>query len=282
MFHRVLVASVIGAAALAAPGTALAADSGGGGDTATPTSVAVHLPTHVRAGQPVTVSARITPQDTAQDPGAGPQPGGHRGKGHGGTKGGKTGSKGGVHHHKGTGHGSGHGAGHGTGHGKGKGKARHHTVTGEVRFFLDGKAEPPVEVNRDQASEKLEIPLGRHTLVAEYSGDTDYLAARSAPVSFELEPGQVDPGQDEGPGQGPDGLGPDSPDSPDAPDQGAGQYGPGQDGQDQSDQGDQDGQDQGDQGIGQDQGDQGIGQDQGDQGVGQDSGQDAPVGTDQV
>jgi PAX-interacting protein 1 len=276
MFHRVLAASVIGAAALAVPGTALAADSGGGGDTATPTSVAIHLPAHVQPGEPVTVTARITPQGTAQEPGTGPmQPGGHRGKGHSGTKGGKSGSKGG-HHHKGTGHGAGHGTGHGSGHGTGhgvghgKGKGRHHTVTGEVRFFLDGKAEPPVEVSRDQASEKLEIPLGRHTLVAEYSGDADYLAARSAPVSFELAPGQGDQGQgqgqDEGPGQGPDGLGQDQ---PDAPDQGAGQYGPGQVDQNQGDQSDQGDQEQ-------------DGQDGQDQGVDQDSGQDAPQGADQA
>jgi len=235
MFHRVLAASVVGVAALAVPGTALAAaSSGGGGGGATPTSVAIHLPTHVRPGAPVTVTARITPQDTAREP-VTAQPGGHRGKGAGGTGGGKGTAKGGGHR-KGAGHGS--GSGTGSGHGHGKGKARHQAVGGEVRFFLDGKAEPPVEVNRDQASEQLRIPLGRHTLLAEYSGDAEHLAARSAPVSFELAPGQDgpglgNPGQDEGPGQGPDGLGSDwpdgtdTPDAPDAPDQGTGQYGPG-------------------------------------------------------
>jgi hypothetical protein len=256
MFHRVLAASVIGAAAMAVPATAMAADSGGGGGAATPTSVAVHLPAHVRAGEPVTVSARIIPQDAAQEPGTGiMRPGGHKGADHGGTKGGKSGKAG-----KGTAKGGGHkGAGHGTGRGKGKSRAGHHAVTGEVRFFLDGKAESPVEVSRDQASEKLEIPLGRHTVVAEYSGDADYLAARSAPVSFELTPGQVgDPGQDQN--QDPDGFGQDL---PGAPDQGTNQYGPGQDDQDPGDQGvdqDQDDQDPGDQGIGQSTPDQGADQ----------------------
>lgn len=217
MFHRVLAASAVGAAALAVPATALAAGTGGGGG-ALPTSVAVHLPAHVTAGQPITVTARITPD--AQSGGSGAQGGGHRGKGH-GTKGG------------------GRGAGHGTGHGKGKAKggkgtARHHAVTGEVRFFLDGKAEPSVEVSRDQASEKLRIPLGRHTLVAEYSGDADYLASRSAPIAFALTPGgqSEDPGQDEGPGQGPDGFGPQDPDGPQGPDQGVDQGGQGDQGQD--------------------------------------------------
>lgn len=230
MFHRVLAASAVGAVALAVPATALAADTGGGGG-AMPTSVAVHLPAHVKAGQPITVTARITPQEAAGRPGAG----GHHGKGH-GTKGVKGTSKG-VGHRKG---GGGHGTTRGTGHG------RHHAVTGEVRFFLDGKAEPAVEVSRDQASEKLRIPLGRHVLVAEYLGDADYLASRSAPVAFMLEPGQPvnpggeeGPGQGEGPGEGPVGLGPDAPDAP-APvpgRQGDGQDGPGLDGQG-GDQGD--------------------------------------------
>ena len=236
MFHRVLAASAVGAAALAVPATALAADTGGGGrGAATPTSVAVHLPAHVMAGQPVTVSARITPQDEAEGTGPGTQDGRH-GKSH-GTKGGG--------HRPGPVHGTGHGKGKG---GKGKGgtgKARRHAVTGEVRFLLDGKAEPPVEVSRDQASEKLRIPLGRHTLVAEYSGDADHLASRSAPVAFDLAPGQTvdpgqdeNPGQDEGPGQGPDGLGPQAPDTPD---QGVDQGDQDPSGQDRGDQGDQDG-----------------------------------------
>jgi hypothetical protein len=241
MFHRVLAASVVGAAAMAVPATALAADTGGGGG-ALPTSVAVRLPAHVTAGQPITVTARVTPD--AQSGGSGAQSGGHHGKGH-GTKGG------------------GKGAGHGTGHGKGKAKGgtggttRHHAVTGEVRFFLDGKAEPPVEVSRDQASEKLRIPLGRHTLVAEYSGDADYLASRSAPIAFALTPGgrSEDPGQDEGPGQGPDGFGPQDPDAPQGPDQGVDQGGQGDQGQDPGrDQGGQDGQGDQDGDQGSDQG----------------------------
>ena len=262
MFHRVLAASVVGAAALAVPCTALAADSGGGGGAATPTRIAVHLPAHVRPGEPVTVTARIIPQEAAQDTGAGQRPEGRRGKAGGSGNGSGRGAAKGGGHHRGAGHGTGHGVGHGAGHGAGRGsghgsghgknrnRAGHQAVTGEVRFFLDGKAEPPVTVNRDLASEKLQIPLGRHVLVAEYSGDADYLASHSAPVAFELAPGQQDPGlgnpgQDEGPGQGPDGLGPDGPggpvgpigsDGPDGPDQGVGQYSPGQYGPGQGDQ----------------------------------------------
>jgi hypothetical protein len=216
MFHRVLATSVIGAAALAAPLTAMAADVGcgtgpGGGTGAgaeTPTAIVVHLPKHVEADEPVTVSARITPQQAAQGP-SGTQPGkSESGKGEGkdhkgrhkdksgqgedqqegkdgtGTKGDEPGKegKGGHHGHKGAGHGK-KGKKH---HKKGAGQARRHAVTGEVEFFLDGKAEPPVEVSRDQASEKIEIPLGRHTIYAEYSGDGDFEPAKSAPVTFEL------------------------------------------------------------------------------------------------
>lgn len=251
MFHRVLVASAVGAVALAATATALAADSGGGGGSGaeTPTSVVVHLPQHVRAGQPVTVTARVTAQTPDRDQGAAPRPDTDRK--------GKAGS-GGAGHGKGQGGGKGHGKAKGGSHrkgtGHGGGKARHQAVTGEVTFFLDGRAEPSAELDRGLASEKIEIPLGRHTLVAAYSGDADHEAARSTPVTFELTPGQTGSGGDQSePGQdgGQTGSGPDGQDGPsrggqdgfDGPDQG--QYGPGQGGQDQGGQ-DQDGPDGGD------------------------------------
>ena len=208
MFHRVLVTSVIGAAALAAPVTAMAADVGcgagsGGGGAETPTAIVVHLPKHVEPGEPVTVTARITPRPADQAPtgaqsgkdqagkGEG-QKGKHKDGGQGDaqqgkddgkdTKGDEPGKegKGGHHGRKGAGHGK---KKH---HRKGSGRGRRHAVTGEVEFFLDGKPQPPVEVSRDQASEKIQIPLGRHTVFAEYSGDGNFEPAKSAPVAFEL------------------------------------------------------------------------------------------------
>jgi hypothetical protein len=229
MFHRVFLASAISAAALAAPATALAADSGPATGTGTqaPTSVVLHLPQHVRAGQPITVTARVTALDAARDPG-GAQPGdggshGKKGKGKGTGRHGTTKSGGG--HRKGTGHGGAH----------------HHPVTGEVVFFLDGRAEPPAEVSRGLADEKLDVPLGRHTLVAEYTGDSEYRSARSAPVTFELTAGQPVDGQGQQPQGSPDGDGA-------GQDQGGyGQDQGGDDGQDQSGYGQDgsgDGQDQ--------------------------------------
>jgi hypothetical protein len=171
MFHRVLATSVIGAAALAAPVTAMAADSGGGGGSGVepaPTAIVLHLPKHVEAGQPVVVSARVsTPQAAADQGGKGAdKPGQGAGK------------------HKGAGHGK-----KGKKHHKGSAKRRH-KVTGKVEFLLDGKPEPPVEVSHGRASEKIEIPVGRHTLVAQYAGDDEHLASKSAPVTFELTAAQ--------------------------------------------------------------------------------------------
>ena len=271
MFHRVFVASAISAAALAAPATALAATTGNGtaaGGAQTPTSVVLHLPQHAKPGQPITVTARVAALDAAQDPGAAPQPGkgGSPGRGHGtgagrqGTGKGHGKTKSGVGHRKGTGHGK-----SGAGHGKG----RHHAVTGEVVFFLDGHAEPPAEINRGLASEKIDVPLGHHTLLAEYSGDSVYGSAHSAPVSFELTNGQTDgglgqqlpgaPGLGGGDndGQDPSGYGQDGSDK--GQDTGD-QYGQGQYGQGQDDAGDQDGPglDAPDQGLG-GQGDQEAG-----------------------
>jgi len=237
MFHRVFAASAIGAAALAAPATALAADSGTGTGTGTgtgaqtPTSVVLHLPQHARPGQPILVTARVAALDAARDPAA-PQPektGSHgKGKGTGRQGGGKSKgpTKSGGAHRKGAGHG-----------------AARRPVTGEVVFFLDGRAEPPAEISRGLAGEKLDIPLGRHTLVAEYTGDSTYEAARSAPVTFELAAEPVDgqgrqPAPDGGDGQDTGGYGQDQGGygqdqggyGPDGSDDGQGRYGQGQDG----------------------------------------------------
>ena len=212
MFHRVLATSVIGAAALAAPVTAMAAagcgTGPGGAGAETPTAIVVHLPKHVEPGEPVTVTARITPEPAGQAP-TGARPGdGQDGKGEGkkgkhkdgggradgqqGKEDGKGTDEGDEPGRPGEGGSSSHHGHKGTGHGKkkhhrkGSGRGRRHAVTGEVEFFLDGKPQPPVEVSRDQASEKIQIPLGRHTVFAEYSGDGNFEPAKSAPVTFEL------------------------------------------------------------------------------------------------
>lgn len=191
MFHRVLATSVIGAAALAAPVTAMAADGGGGGGSSgaeVPTAVVVHLPKHVEAGQPVTVTARVSTAQPADKPGQGDdqQGKGGKGKGHKGKGAGKTGKK----HHK------------------GPGKGRHHAVTGKMEFFLDGKPEPPVAISHGRASEQIEIPVGKHTLVAQYSGDDEHLASKSAPVTFELTAGQDGQQQPSAGAGGPGGASP--------------------------------------------------------------------------
>jgi hypothetical protein len=262
MFHRVLATSVIGAAALAAPVTAMAADTGGGGGGAepAPTAVVVHLPKHVAAGEPITVTARVTTEVAAKDPGGKgadkpgqgeDQPGkAGTGKGHSGT----------GRHHKGTGHGT-----KGKKHHKGKG--RRHAVTGKIEFFLDGKPEPPVGISHGRASERIEIPLGRHTIVAQYSGDDEHLAAKSNPVSFELTAGQDGQGQQStgdvsgngngsarGASVGTSAQAGDWDHDPDYPTLGQDTQDPGfdQDQGDREDWGDQDGQDQDQQGSSQD------------------------------
>ncbi|HET9168974.1 MAG TPA: Ig-like domain-containing protein [Actinospica sp.] len=196
MFHRVLATSVIGAAALTAPAAAMAADSGGGGGSGAepvPTAVVVHLPKHVEAGQPVTVTARVSipqaaaGQGGAQDGKGADKPGHDSGKKHKGAGHGKKGKK----HHKGS-------------------TKRRHKVTGKVEFFLDGKAEPPVELNHGRASEQIDIPVGKHTLVAQYSGDDEHLASKSNPVSFELTAGDEDQSTAAGTGAPADAQNPDA------------------------------------------------------------------------
>jgi hypothetical protein len=198
MFHRALAVSAIGTAALVAPVAAMAADTGGGAAGETTTSVVIHLPQHAQPGEPFTVTARIIPHgglatpgapedpdfpgDSADAPDSTPErPGGMLElRGVTAMDGAWTDAAKGKGKTKGTGHRK------GTGHGKGKGKAERHVMTGEVRFFVDGKAQPPVEVTRDQASEQISVPLGRHTISAEYSGDAHFEGADSPTVAFAL------------------------------------------------------------------------------------------------
>ncbi|WP_157436569.1 Ig-like domain-containing protein [Actinospica robiniae] len=201
MFHRAVAVSVIGTAALVAPVAAMAADTGGGTTGETATSVVVHLPQSAQPGEPFTVTARITPRDGVATPGS-PQdpdfPGDSAGapdstpeqpgatpetRSGTGADGSQTGTVKGKGKSKGTGHRK------GTGRRKGKGKTRRPALTGEVTFIVDGKAQPPVEVTRDQASEQISVPLGRHTISAEYSGDDHFEGADSPTVAFALTDG---------------------------------------------------------------------------------------------
>lgn len=204
MFHRALVASAISTAALVAPAAAMAADTGGGATGETATSVVVHLPQRALPGQPFTVTARIIPRNGAVAPGDPQDPdfpgdsadapdstpdqssGMLEARAASGTDGDQTGTV-----KKGKGKGKSKGTGHrkGTGRRKGKGKAKRPVLTGEVRFVLDGKPQPPVEVTRDQASEQISVPLGRHTISAEYSGDGHFEGADSPTVTFALTDG---------------------------------------------------------------------------------------------
>ncbi len=221
MFHRALALSVIGTAALAVPATAMAADSGSGGTGETATSVVIHLPERAQPGEPFTVTARIIPQDGVATPGSpdgdagasgsdgsgdgssdgstdapDPTPGrwGNMPEARGvtGTDNGQTDTLKGKGKAKGTG--SRKGAGHHKGK-KGKTKSKRHAMTGEVTFILDGKAQPPVEVTRDLASEQISVPLGRHTISAEYSGDASFDGADSPTITFALTDA---PQQDDG------------------------------------------------------------------------------------
>lgn len=201
MFHRALAVSVIGTAALAVPAAAMAAGPGGGaGETAT--SVVIHLPQRAQPGEPFTVTARIVPHDGVAVPGdpagtadfpdgtadapdstpdqAGAMPEARHGVG---THGGQAGAGKGKGKTKGTGRHK------GKKHRKGTGKAKRPVMTGEVTFFLDGRAQPPIEVTRDQANEKISVPLGRHTISAEYSGDAHFEGADSPTVTFLLTDG---------------------------------------------------------------------------------------------
>ncbi|MBR7837704.1 Ig-like domain repeat protein [Actinospica durhamensis] len=219
IFHRALAVSVIGTAALAAPAAAMAADSGSSGTGETATSVVIHLPQRAQPGQPFTVTARIVPQDGVATPGSpdgdtdamgspdgsadgstvAPDPAPDRRGNMPETRGAIGTDNGPTDTGKGKAKGPGHrkGAGHHKGK-KGKTKAKRHAVTGEVTFFLDGKAQPPVEVTHDLASEQINVPIGRHTISAEYSGDANFGGADSPTVAFALLDGtQQDGGSQE-------------------------------------------------------------------------------------
>ena len=174
---RAILLTAIGGLALA-PAIASAADITP--DTAPPAGTVTQLttPKDPQAGEIFTLSAKVSPEDPAttdtpthaghtkkpvgDTKGDGTKDTGTKGKGKGKTKGGKgKGGKGSGTHHK-----------------------RHAAETGKVTFTVDGKAQMPVDLTRGRASEKLDLTAGKHTVTASYSGDENYTASQSAPLTF--------------------------------------------------------------------------------------------------
>jgi hypothetical protein len=165
--------TAVGGLALA-PAIACAADTTA--SQAPPSGTVIQLvePKDPQANQMFTLSARVSVKDSGEteDPvraSTAKKPGGD-------TKG--TGSKGGGTKGKGKG-----------GKGKGKGGSagkRHAAETGAVVFTVDGKAQAPVQLSRGRASEQLDLPSGKHTVTASYSGDDNYTASQSVPLTFDV------------------------------------------------------------------------------------------------
>lgn len=174
---RAILLAAVGGLALA-PAIASAADTGpGAGPGTVPPAITVtqlNSPKDPQAGEMLTISAKVSLKDTdtTDTPSQGThatstagkggigKSGGTKGKGK--SKGGKgKGSKGDGTHHK-----------------------RHAAETGEVTFTVDGKALTPVPLARGRASEKLELAAGKHTVTASYSGDQNYTASQSVPLTL--------------------------------------------------------------------------------------------------
>jgi hypothetical protein len=170
-FTRVLVTSAISGFAVL-PTLAYAADAGPGNQPQVPTAITVAAPKNAHANIEFSLSAKVDAAALTK-PTDGPRPSTKgatgresntgdptvkKGKGHGKTKG-----KGGAHHQK-----------------------RHAAETGTVTFTVDGKTQPPVKVERGRAAEKIDLPPGSHTVTAVYSGDGNYRASKSAPVTFSV------------------------------------------------------------------------------------------------
>lgn len=158
-FTRALVLSTIGGLA-AAPSLAYAA--GGGSSPHAPTVTRVLAPQHAH-GEDVLLSARVSLAKKPTAPTTDVEP---ERKGSKGSKG--KGGKGTVKKGKG---------------GKGRGHRRA-SETGSVIFTVDGKTLAPVRISHGRALEKLTLPPGNHTASASYSGDDNYSASESTPVTF--------------------------------------------------------------------------------------------------
>ena len=163
---RALMLTAVGGLALA-PAIACAADTTTSQAPPSTTVIQLVKPKDPQANQSFTLSARVSPKgadDTGNPVHASTtkKPGGDT-KGKGKAKGGK-----------------------GRSGGKGATHKRHAAETGAVVFTVDGKTQAPVQLSRGRASEKLDLPSGKHTVTAAYSGDDNYTASQSAPLTFDV------------------------------------------------------------------------------------------------
>jgi len=165
-FTRALVISTITGLAVA-PAIALAADTGSKAPASTVTTLSA--PKSAHSGHSFTLSARVMPSAAPSEKAAEDEESVLD------TKKGGKGKKGGTTVKK--------GKGKGKGVGKKPGK-RHQAETGSVTFTIDGKTLKPVRLLHGRADEKIELPEGKHTATASYSGDDNYNSSDSAPITF--------------------------------------------------------------------------------------------------
>lgn len=167
-FTRALVISTISGLAVA-PAIALAADTGSNAPASTVTTLSTPKTAH--SGHSFTLSARVMPSAAPSEKSAPDEESVLD------TKKGGKGKKGGTTVKRGKGKGKGKGAG------KKPGK-RHDAETGSVTFTIDGKTLKPVRLSHGRADEKVDLPEGKHTATASYSGDDNYRSSDSAPITF--------------------------------------------------------------------------------------------------
>jgi len=167
-FTRALVISTISGLAVA-PAIALAADTGSNAAASTVTTLSA--PKTMQSGHSFMLSAKVAPSAAPAEDSAPDEESVFD------TKKGGKGKKGGTTVKKGKGKGKGKGGG--KQHGK-----RHSAETGSVTFTIDGKTLKPVQLSRGRADEKIDLPAGKHTATASYSGDDNYRSSESAPITF--------------------------------------------------------------------------------------------------
>jgi Bacterial Ig-like domain (group 3) len=172
--HRLLVTAAVGGIAVL-PTLAFAADASPGDQPQMSTTITVGTPKHAPIDGETSLTARITAADTDGDTGTDGEAGkprlSARSDAGQGDSDDSTAKKGKGHKKK----------------AKGGHHQKHHAAeTGTVTFTVDGKAQPPIQVERDHATEKIQLSPGNHTVAATYSGDGHYRASRSIPVTFSV------------------------------------------------------------------------------------------------
>jgi hypothetical protein len=170
-FTRALVISTISGIAVA-PAIAFAA--GSGSNAPAPTVTTLIAPNGDPSGHGFTLTARVAPSTATGNSARHAESEVTDSKAGKGKKGGTTGRKGTGRKGKGKSSGKGH-------------SQRHSAETGSVTFVIDGKSLKPVPLARGRAAEKIDLPPGNHTAAASYSGDNNYRASQSVPISFTVK-----------------------------------------------------------------------------------------------